>query len=327
MLSRVPSPGARRHGLSCPRLAAGRIHAPRSALRRSPWPRCAGRRGRGGGVLLPPLVAGSGARRVSRSGRVGVCCVCSVSRGRFRSGGFRGAAFGPLSGRALGRFRLGSVVPPFAALAVRVRRGRAVFLVRRRFALRAVLGSALAAAPRLLRRACGCGWVCGLRAGLPVRAAVPVGVARFGGRACRLGRRSRRSRPWSRGCRVAARAGCPALVRAVWRCAAHRRRWPCWCVAALARSGCRPSAPGVPVGWCCCPPLALAGLRRCRCGWLARSCWRLRRRCRACRFPSRLAVVLLVLLLVQFPHFLFDKVSFFKVFVAIKNLKSQVFYC
>ena len=121
---------------------------------------------------------------------VGVCCVCSVSLCRFRSGGFGGAAFGPLSGRAVGRFRLGSVVPPFAALAVRVRRGRAVFLVRRRVALRAVLGSALAAAPRLLCRACGGRWICGFRAGVPVLAALSLRPSSAAGRSRGLAVRS-----------------------------------------------------------------------------------------------------------------------------------------
>lgn len=121
---------------------------------------------------------------------VGVCCVCSVSLCRFRSGGFGGAAFGPLSGRAVGRFRLGSVVPPFAALAVRVRRGRAVFLVRRRFALRAVVGPALAGLPRFLRGAGGGRWVCGFRAGVPVLAALSLRPSSAAGRSRGLAVRS-----------------------------------------------------------------------------------------------------------------------------------------
>jgi hypothetical protein len=175
MLSRVPSPSAR------VRFAASRP--------------CPGRRGRAvlvavgvaGGVWSPPPVAGSGARLVSRSGCVGVCRGCSVSLFRLRAGRSRRSPFRPVPGRALGRFRPGPVVPPFAALAVRVRRGRAVFLVRRRVAFRAVVGSPLAGPPRLLRRACGLRWVCGFRAGLPVRAAVPVGVAPSAGCPCGLG--------------------------------------------------------------------------------------------------------------------------------------------
>lgn len=137
---------------------------------------------------LPPLLR----RRVGGSLRslvrlVGVCRGRSVSLFRLRAGRSRGSPFRPVPGRALGRFRPGPVVPPFASLAVGVCRRGPVRFVRRRVPLRAVLGSALAGPPRLLRRACGGRWVCGFRAGLPVRAAVPVGVARRACRPCGLG--------------------------------------------------------------------------------------------------------------------------------------------
>ncbi len=166
------------------------------ALRARPLRRC--RWGGGFGVpsrrcpALPapvsaaPCGGGVDGSLRSRVRFVGVCRGLSVSLCRFRSGGFRGPAFGPLSGRAVGRFRLGFVVPPFASLAVRVRRGRAVFLVRRRVALCVVLGSAASRPPRLLRRARGGRWLRGVGSRLPVRAAVPVGLARPGGRSCRL---------------------------------------------------------------------------------------------------------------------------------------------
>ncbi len=171
----------------------------------------AGRRGRGGGCVVP-AAGGRGCPSVGLLA-VGVCCVCSVSLCRFRSGGFGGAAFGPLSGRAVGRFRLGSVIPPFAALAVRVCRGRAVFLVRRRVALRAVLGSALAAAPRLLRGACGGRWVCGFRAGVPVLAALSLRPSSAAGRSCGLAVRSLPLFPSAAPVAVGCAPGADAFVR------------------------------------------------------------------------------------------------------------------
>ena len=189
-----------------------------------------------------------------RAWLVGVCRGFSVSRGRFCSGGFRGAAFGPLSGRAVGRFRLGSVVPPFASLAVRVRRGRAVFLFRCRCALRAVVGSAASRSPRLLRRARGFRWVCGVGSRLPVLAAVPVGVAAFAG-------------VW-RGLVVRSLSLFPSAAPVVVGFSGSRRRsrrswpawWPrCWPLAVRSRSVARLApirllALPLPVRWCFPPP-------------------------------------------------------------------------
>ena len=76
--SRRPALGGSR--CPCARLAAGRVHTPRSALRRSPGPRCACRRGRGGGGVVP-AAGGRGWFPVFRA-FVGVCC------GFFLSGGF-----------------------------------------------------------------------------------------------------------------------------------------------------------------------------------------------------------------------------------------------
>ena len=104
----------------------------------------------------------------------GVCRGCSVSLFRLRAGRSRGSPFRPVPGRAVGRFRPGPVVSPFASFAVRLRGGGPVRFFRRRVALRAVVGSAVAGPPRLLRRARGGRWVCGFCAGLPLPAAVPL---------------------------------------------------------------------------------------------------------------------------------------------------------
>lgn len=140
---------------------------------------------------LPPLLR----RRVGGSLRslvrlVGVCRGCSVSLFRLRAGRSRGSPFRPVPGCAVGRFRPGPVVPPLASLAVGVCRRGPVRFVRRRVPLRAVLGSALAGPPRLLRGARGCGWVCGFRAGLPVRAALPLRPSSAAGRSRGLAVRS-----------------------------------------------------------------------------------------------------------------------------------------
>ena len=140
---------------------------------------------------LPPLPAAVGwVAPFGRFGFLGVCRGCSLSLFRLRAGRSRGSPLGSLLGRALGRFRLGSVVPPLASVALRLRGRCPVFLVRRCVALRAVLGSAASRPPRLLRRAFGGRWLRGFRAGLPVRAAVPVGVTRSGGRSRGLAVRS-----------------------------------------------------------------------------------------------------------------------------------------
>lgn len=264
---------------------------------------------------FPPLPAAVGwAAPVGRLACVGVSrgFVLAVSCCRFRAGRFRGAAFGPLSGRALGRFRPGSVVPPFLPLAVGVCRRRAVPLVRRRVPLCAVLGSACAGVSGFLRGARGARWLRGVGAGLPVLAAVPVGVAFPGACSGRLGCRSRFLWPASA---AAAGAGWCVVARAVSSCAAARGRWLCWSVAAPARSGCRRCALGAPVGWCCCPLLARAGLRRFRCAWApVPPLFPLRSRCRVSRFPFRRAVVPPVLCRVSCPPFLFARGGFFRFF-------------
>lgn len=151
------------------------------------------RKGEGGLVFSPWAFLGFLACSV------GVCRgFCSLSCCRFRAGSAGGAAFGPLSGRALGRRRPGVVVAPVAAGAVRVRRRGAVFLARRRRGVRPLLGSPPAGPPRFLRGAPG-----GLRgarvlvrvgAGLPVLAALPLRSGRPGGRSRRCRRAVRPGR-------------------------------------------------------------------------------------------------------------------------------------
>jgi hypothetical protein len=226
-----------------------------------------------------------------RFGFLGVCRGCSFSLFRLRPGRWCRSPLGPLSGRPLGRFRPRSVVPRLAPVAVGVRGGGPVRFFRRRFALRAVVGSAVAGPARFLRRSPGGRWLRGVGAGLPVRAAVPLGVARPGGRPCRLERRSRRCRcrcSWPAG-RVAAGAGSRTAGRAASRCAARLAPSRRSSVGVRAASGCRRWRPVGAACSCCCRSLALAGLRRCPCGWPARSCGPLRRRCPACRSPSRRA--------------------------------------
>ena len=149
----------------------------------------------------------------------------------------------------MGRFRLGSVVPPFAALAVRFCRGRAVFLVRRRVALRAVLGSALAAAPRLLRGACGGRWVCGFRAGVPVLAALSLRPSSAAGRSCGLAVRSLPLFPSAARSRSVARR---ALMRSCVPPLPVR-----WCFPLLRSAPVAVRSPLVRWPWCGLWPLAV----------------------------------------------------------------------
>lgn len=185
MLSRVPAPGARRRGLSCPRWAVGRIPAPASALRRVPWPRSTGRRGRGGGGVAPA----AGGRGCSSAGflALGVCRGCSVACFWFCSGRFGGVALCPLSGCALGRFRLGLFVPPFPSVAVGVCGGCSFLVAGCCVAFCSFMGPALAGAPRLLCCPSSGGRLCGVAAGLPVPAAVPLWLAALVGGSGGLG--------------------------------------------------------------------------------------------------------------------------------------------
>jgi hypothetical protein len=185
--------------------------------------------GCGGVVFLP---AGFG---LFVLGFVGVCRgFFLVSRRRFRAGRFRGRALRSLSGRALGRVRPGSVLAPFAFVAVRVRRGGPLFLARRRGRVRPFVGSSPAAAPRLLRRAPGCRRgarvLVRVRAGLSLPAPVPFRSGRPGGRSRRLRRAVRPSRLGGRSfpvrgrspaafplevCRVSSRSRCLRRSRGV----------------------------------------------------------------------------------------------------------------
>ena len=123
--------------------------------------------------------------------------VCGVSRGcslalrRFRARGCGCAAFGPLSGGPVGRFCPGVVVPPFPAVAVGVCRGCPVPFVCGGGPLRWVVGSPLAAPPRLLRGAPGPRWFRGVGSGLPLRSALPLWLARPGGGSRRRRRAAR----------------------------------------------------------------------------------------------------------------------------------------
>jgi hypothetical protein len=175
-------------------------------------------RGEGGSFFSPAFPGLSGFRGVCRGS-------VALSLCRFRSGRFRRAAFGPLSGGPVGRFRPGAVVPPLPAVAVRVGRGRPVLGPARRAAVRPLLGSSLAAAPRFLRGAPGSRWFRGVGSGLPLRSALPLRLARPAGRP----RRRRAARP--------GRLGWPLFL------------WPCsppgWHPAA------RPGRPGRAAPACC----------------------------------------------------------------------------
>ena len=146
---------ARRRGLSCPRWAAWRIPAPRSALRRRPGPcSCAlapSGPGAGGAGLgsLPSLSPAPGGRfrRSRRRGAGGSWvrwCFLGVSCGRFLvcPFRFRRAAFRAVCVRALGGFRPRRFVPPVRCGVVRFGGRGPFFLARRRRPVRAVVGRA-----------------------------------------------------------------------------------------------------------------------------------------------------------------------------------------
>ena len=169
---------ARRRGLSCPRLAVGRIlrpprpcvAAPARALCARPLRPCR----LGGGVVgcparpvarllprLPPLLRrGVGGSLRSLLAFVGVCCVSSLG-----SCCVLCCAVGPLCARALGWVCAGCFVSPVRPRCVRLRGRGAVFVRRGCWPVCCVLGASLAARVSRLRGAPGSGRVCGFRPG------------------------------------------------------------------------------------------------------------------------------------------------------------------
>ena len=182
-------PGARRRGLSCPRLAVGRILAPASALPPSASPRCAGRHAVAGALWGASLRVSAGLP----GWRVGVCRGFVLGFGFACAGGvpwFAGvAALGAVVASARrvrpGRWRVSVAAAGVLAGILRCRGRGGLFLACRRVGLRGGvvwLGrlSAGRSAVRRPLRAC----VRRLRAG--GRAAVCPAVAASG--AARSGR-------------------------------------------------------------------------------------------------------------------------------------------
>lgn len=199
---------------------------PRKKTRGGGSPPCAGSGRVGGPVAGGRVGSVFGPVSLVWSGLLGVCRGCSLALFRVCSGGFCGAAFGPLSGGPVGWFRPGAVVPPLPAVAVRVCRGRPVPLVCGGGSLRAVVGSPPAGPPRFLCGAPGPGWFRGVGSGLSVPAAVSLRLARSGG--------------GSRRCRRAVRPG-----RLGWPLFPSPSSRPGW------RPAARPGRPGRPAPACC----------------------------------------------------------------------------